>query len=196
MDFCSGLHPRTSHRQQVSNGLPSVAHFSPSLWSSLKKNKLRYGYELVGFSLFTLSFYFIFFNWGRRWWPGSLRCNSAICWDDRKRLLAWSHTPRQERKWFPPCTVAFTQQNNVLLSALLSSDTLSSLACTIFLSPFPPFLSSLCKTLTFLAFFSLPPPFNYPSLGPCAVSYKVNVDGLCQEVHPAPYNVVTFCPLV
>lgn len=65
------------------------------------------------------------------------------------------------------------------------------------LSLFPPLLSLPSKLSYFpnSLFFSLSP-FNYASLGPCAVSYKVSVDGLCQEVHPALYNVPTFCPLV
>lgn len=37
-DFCSGLHPRTSNRQQVSNGLPSVAL---CLRSSLKTETIK-----------------------------------------------------------------------------------------------------------------------------------------------------------
>lgn len=58
------------------------------------------------------------------------------------------------------------------------------------------FLFSLCKTLTLLIFFSLLSPFRYPSVESCATSYKVIVVGLCQEVHPALYNAVTFCPLM
>lgn len=100
-------------------------------------------------------------------------------------------------------TLAFTQQNNVLLwlqqqqtlFPIASSDTFSR-PVQFLLSPFPLLPSSLLKTRTFLIFFSLLSPFNYPSLGPCAVSYKVNVDGLCQEVHPALHNDVTFRPPV
>lgn len=89
------------------------------------------------------------------------------------------------------CTVMATA------TALASSDTSKPRLHNLFLSLcFRLLLFSLLQTLTFLIFFSLLSPFNYPSLGPCAVSYKVNVDGLCQEVHPALYNVATFCPPV
>lgn len=57
---------------------------------------------------------------------------------------------------------------------------------------FPFFLHILPKALTFPMFFSLLPPFNYPSLWSCALSHKVKVDGLCREVHPDLHNVATF----
>lgn len=57
---------------------------------------------------------------------------------------------------------------------------------------FPFFSHILAKALTFPMFFSLLSPFNYPSLWSCALSHKVKVDGLCQEVHPDLHNVSTF----
>lgn len=68
-----------------------------------------------------------------------------------------------------------------------------ALASQFFL--FPSFFTFLPKLLLSPMFFSLLPPFNYPSLRSCALSHNVRVDGLCQEVHPDLHNVATFSPL-